>query len=363
KTGFANGLITFAFDPDYQNNGKFYTVHMEDPIAVGAPTDPPRQPKNTVSYLPTDPITTPGGSLRQTVLLEWTDTNIANSTFEGTARELLRLNMSGQIHPTGDLIFNPNAGPGDPDWRVLYIAVGDGGARESPTTATRRTPQRLDSLGGKILRIIPDLSLHGPTSSLSPNGQYRIPNDNPFTSINNSAVRDEVFALGLRNPHRISWDPDTDTILVNDIGLRTWEEVNVIQHGGNYGYSEIEGNQVLGANNFTNDNPLPATIPRRINSTTTSGTMTPIYPVLQYGHGLPGQTGFAGDSISSGYVYRGSNIPSLYGKYIFGDITTGQLMWADFDEMLAAHDGDSTTMATIHSLNLVWNDPHDAPDQ
>jgi hypothetical protein len=99
---------------------------------------------------------------------------------------------------------------------------------------------------------------------------------------------------------------------------------------------------------------------RRITAATTSGTMTPVYPVVQYGHGLAGQIGPEGDSISSGYVYRGSNIPSLYGKYIFGEITTGQVFWCDFDEMLAADDGDPNTMAEIHAIDIAWNNPADS---
>jgi hypothetical protein len=96
---------------------------------------------------------------------------------------------------------------------------------------------------------------------------------------------------------------------------------------------------------------------------TTNGTITPLYPVIQYGHGLAGQDPIvAGDSISDGFVYRGSKIPALYGKFLFGDITTGTLYFADFADMLAADDGDPTTMADIHSLEILWNDPNDAPD-
>jgi hypothetical protein len=365
SSGFANGLITFQFDPDYVNNGKFYTVHMEDPNTDldRALTHPPA---HTVSYTTTSNIFPGAGSSdsfnnRQTVLVEWTDTNIGNSTFEGTAREMLRMSMTGQIHPMGDIIFNPNAGPADADWRVMYISVGDGGQGESGTTGTRRTPQRLDSLGGKVLRIRADNTGANTPVTVSPNGAYYIPNNNPFTGITNSAVRDEVFALGLRNPHRISWDAPTDKIIVNDIGLNTWEEVNFITSGSNYGYSEIEGNEVLETNNQTSSDPLPATIPRRITSTTTSGTMVPVYPVAQYGHGNAGQPTPEGDSITSGYMYRGTNIPSLQGKYIWGDITTGQLFWSEYAEMLAADDGDPATLAEIHQVDVAWDNPFNGP--
>ncbi len=250
SSGFANGLITFQFDPDYANNGKFYSVHMEQPSASGSlvPNNASFPGFNTAGYATTPAVSTPSGGARQTVLIQWTDTNIANNTFEGTARELLRVEMSGQIHPMGDLVFNPLAGPGDPDWRVMYISIGDGGAGEQSTAATRMTPQRLDTLGGKILRIIPDLDQHTDTSTVSPNGRYRIPNDNPYTSIDDSRVRDELFAVGLRNPHRMSWDVDPENpannhLIADDIGLHTWEEVNIIQRGRNFGYSQREGNE------------------------------------------------------------------------------------------------------------------------
>jgi hypothetical protein len=375
SSGFANGLITFQFDPDYGNNGKFYTVHMEQPSTQGSviPNNATVPGLNTAGYTSTTAVTTPGGSARQTVLIEWSDTNIANSTFEGTARELLRLNMSGQIHPMGDVIFNPLAGPGDPDWRVMYISIGDGGAGEQdsgdPTpSSTRMTPQRLDTLGGKILRIIPDLAEHTETSTVSPNGRYRIPNDNPYTSINNGAVRDELYAVGLRNPHRMSWDvdpenPENNHLIVNDIGLHTWEEVNIIYPGRNYGYSEREGNErLLLSNNQTGPLPSPDTVPVRITDTITDGTIVPTYPVAQYGHDFS-DSQFIGDSISSGYVYRGSRIPELYGKYVFGEITTGQIFYCDYEEMLAADDGDPSTMAQIRTLKVLWDNPNDAPNQ
>ena len=366
--GFANGLITFQFDPDYGNNGKFYTVHMEEPGVAGSqiPDNSSFPGLDTSGYVPTPSVDAPGSTNRHTVLIEWTDTNIGNNTFEGTAREVLRLDMVSRIHPLGDLIFNPLAGPGDPDWRVMYLAVGDGGAGEQGGS-TRMTPQRLDTLAGKILRIIPDLNEHTETSTVSPNGQYRIPDDNPYTSIDNSAVRDEIFAAGLRNPHRITWDvdpedPSNNHIIVSDIGLHTWEEVNLIYPGMNYGYSQREGNELLQSNNSTTSLPNPDIIPIQITDTTTAGTITPTYPVVQYGHDFS-DSQYIGDSISSGYVYRGSRIPELYGKFLFGEITTGQMFYADYAEMLAADDGDPSTMAEIHSLNILWDDPNDAPDQ
>ncbi|HYO23336.1 MAG TPA: PQQ-dependent sugar dehydrogenase [Lacipirellulaceae bacterium] len=361
---FAAGLITFQFDPDYANNGKFYTIHMEEPSVLGGENGP----QHTVSYDPSGVIGSPGNGARQTVLVEWTDSNQSNSTFEGTAREVMRLEQLGNIHPMGDIIFNPTATPGSPDWRMMYIAIGDGGAGESASNNTRPTPQMLSALAGKVLRIRPDAV--GAATALTPslNGRYHIPADNPFVSMSDSQVRDEIFALGFRNPHRLSWDvdpanPANNALIVNDIGLNVWEEVNIVHAGANYGYSQREGNQVLVSNNVTGPLPSPDQSPVYITSTATTAMVAPTYPVVQYGHGRAGQPGPEGDSISSGYVYRGSNIPSLYGKYIFGDITTGQIFWSDFAEMQQADDGNPATLAAIHQIDLLWDNPHDSPDQ
>jgi hypothetical protein len=367
-TGFATGLVTFQFDPDYANNGKFYTIHIESGNTGSTTPSNANYPNlNTSNYGTTTSVNGPGSTSRRNVLVEWTDTNTANTTFEGSARELLRIDAQSQIHPMGDIIFNPTAGPGDPDWRMMYVSIGDAAMGESGDPAIRPGPQMLSAFGGKIIRIRPDNVGIGTTSTLSPNGKYYIPSDNPFTGIADTSVRDEIYALGLRNPHRMSWDvdpenPASDHLIVNDIGLHTWEEVNIIHAGGNYGYSAREGNQELISNAETGPVPSPDLIPVYISNTPTANTVTPLYPVAQYGHGLEGQDGFAGDSISSGFVYRGSNIPSLQGKYIFGDVTTGQLMWSDLADLLAADDGDPNTLAEIHSFNVLWDNPNDVPN-
>lgn len=178
ETGFANGLITVQFDPDYRRNGKFYTVHLEDPaLQVSNLPDNAHVPGlNVRGYEATAPIVTPGEILREGVLIEWSDTNTSNTTFEGSARELLRVQLNTRIHPLGDVAFNPAAKRGDPEWRVMYIGCGDGGSGES-RLAMRSNPQRLDTLVGKILRIVPDLAEHRTTSVVSDNGRYRVPKD------------------------------------------------------------------------------------------------------------------------------------------------------------------------------------------
>ena len=119
------GSSAFQFDPDYRRNGKFYTIHLEEPAAPGStmPDATSVPGLKLAGYTPTPPITTPGAIEREAVVIEWTDSNISNTTFEGTARELMRVQLNTRIHPMGDLIFNPTARPGDADWRVLYIGV------------------------------------------------------------------------------------------------------------------------------------------------------------------------------------------------------------------------------------------------
>jgi hypothetical protein len=356
ESGFANGFICFAFDPNYAVNGKFYTIHLEDPEAPGSATpDNTNFPGLRAGYQATPAILTPGPTVREAVLIEWTDTDTSNTTFEGTARELMRLRMNTQIHPMADLIFNPAARPGDPDWRVLYIACGDGGSGESRNLAMRSNPQRLDTLVGKILRIVPDPNERKDSSTVSQNGCYRIPKDNPFTS--KPGVRGEIWACGLRNPARLTWDfdprnPRDNHLLASVIGLYTWETIVEVKKGANYGYSLREGNQKLDAANHLSDLMGDDRIPVQINATETDGTVTPTYPVLQYGHVKGG-----GDAISSGYVYRGKAIPSLAGKYIFGDITTGNVWWVDYGKMLAADVTNPRTPAEMHPVNIRWSAP------
>ena len=282
--GFSSGVSQFQFDPDYRRNGKFYTVHMESPSLPGAQRpDPQSVPGLTFDrfgYEPTAAAATPGPIQFESVLIEWTDTNIRNVTFEGTARELMRVALNGRIHPMGELVFHPSARRGDPEWRVMYIGVGDGGAGES-RTAIRPNPQRLDTLVGKILRIVPDPGEHVATSTPSENGRYRIPNDNPFGS--RPGARKEIWAYGLRNPHRLSWaadpsDPRRQLLIATSIGLRTWETVNIIHKGANYGYSQREGNQLLQPDNVIA--PLPAVdkIAVQIGDMVTDEVVTPSYP-------------------------------------------------------------------------------------
>jgi hypothetical protein len=290
-------------------------------------------------------------------LIEWTDTNLNNGTFEGTAREILRVGFNSTEHPIGELLFNPLAHPGDADYGNLYISVGDA-AEGEVAGALHTIPQRLDTLQGKVLRISPDVTLR-PADILAANGRYRIPttgpDPNPFVSLILTNVQKEIFAYGFRNCHRMSWDPVSNKLILNDIGLHSWEVVNIVVKGGNYGYAEREGTEQLfvgGANDGkTGSRTSPVTPFPATDSLTVTGlisTVTPLYPVAQYSH-------WEGDAMANGYVYRGALMPQLWGKYVFGDITTGRLFYCNWDEMLAADDGIRTTVATVHELQVVYH--------
>ena len=355
ERNFATGLTSFIFDPDYARNGVFYTLHMEDP-AVAAPA----LPKGGVvagldltGYTTTPAIPTPtvnGQIDREVVLIEWTDRNPSDDKFEGTAREILRVQHPMPIHPLGEMSFNPTARRGDPDWRVMYLGAGDAGSGEQ-RDSRRLNPQRLDTFVGKILRIIPDLREHVATSTVSANGRYRVPNDNPF--VKTDGARGEIWAYGLRNPHRLLWDvdparPRTPTLLAFDIGLVTWETVQVIHKGANYGYPLREGTQSMSSTNGMGPLPERDMIPVQVSDTVTRGEVRPTYPVIQYPHNRDA----GGDAIANGYFYRGRRIPLLRDKLVFGDITTGRIWYANHREVLAADDGNPTTVAPIHEMDV-----------
>lgn len=352
ERNFATGLINFLFDPEYVQSGAFYTLHMEDPAGEGSPAPKPGVVAglDLAGYTTTPAIPTPtvnGRIDREVVLIEWRDRNPTNATFEGTARELMRLQQPLPQHPLGDMTFNPAARRGDADWRVMYLGSGDSGSGDQ-RDSRRINPQRLDTLVGKILRIVPDLGEHSATSTVSENGRYRIPNDNPFATL--AGARKEIWAYGLRNPHRLIWDvdaaqPKEPRLLAFHIGLVSWETVVAIRKGANYGWPMREGTQ---ARSLEGMEPIPAddTIPILISDTSQRGAARPTYPVLQYPH-RPG----GGDAIANGFVYRGSQVPTLRGKLVFGDITTGRVWYAERADVHAADDADPATLAPIHEID------------
>jgi hypothetical protein len=155
----------------------------------------------------------------------------------------------------------------------------------------------------------------------------------------------------------MNWDAPTNTLLVDDIGLSSWEEVNIVQKGGNYGYSSREGNEVLivpgGGMTGTQSNPqVPFPDSDLLTVEGLEKPVAPIYPVAVYSHR-------EGDAIGSGFVYRGRKMPQMVGKYIFSDMSTGRLFYTDLAEMIAAH-GERGKQATIHEIQVMYKSPYDA---
>jgi glucose/arabinose dehydrogenase len=175
-------------------------------------------------------------------------------------------------HNGGDLAFGPDG--------YLYIGLGDGGSEGDPLD----NGQRLDTLLGKMLRIDPH-----------PSGRqaYTVPSSNPF--VGRAGVRPEIWAYGLRNPWRYSFDRQTGDLWIGDVGQNTWEEIDVqpagSKGGQNYGWNRMEGNH-----SFRGSAPSNA-----------------VGPVLEYNHSG------GGCAVVGDYVYRGSAIPALRGAYLFGD--------------------------------------------
>jgi glucose/arabinose dehydrogenase len=288
QPGFGTGLHSFAFHPAFASNGKLYTVHSE------------RWNAGTPDLQ--GPVATRNSAGQMSVLSEWTATDPAAAVFAGTRREVFRVYFPGTIHCAQEIAFHPNAGPGDRDYGLLYVCLGDGGGY---LRGLWQNQQRLDSPMGAVLRI-------DPLGTNAPNGRYGIPPDNPWAESPDPSVRKELYALGFRNPHRINWDTGgTGRAFVGDIGERNIEELNLLVAGGNYGFPQREGTFRLDPTKpEENDrlHPLPAD----------DGALGYLYPVAQYDH----DEGF---SIAGGPVYRGSLAPALAGKVLFGDIVRGRV--------------------------------------
>ena len=292
------GFAYFTFHPEFARNGIFYTVTSEVKDS-GTPDFPV-----TKTILDSDKNLTE--STHHDVIREWKATDPSSNTFAGTSREILRIEEPYPDHNVGQLGFNPHAKPGDDDYGLLYIAVADGGSDGFPVSDTDPldSGQDLGTPLGKILRI-------DPFGNNSVNGQYGIPSDNPFVADNDPKTLGEIWAYGLRNPHRFSWDTGGEgKMLIADTGQAFIEEVNLGIKGANYGWGEREGTWVIDENNENVLYPLP-------NNDRSYGYT---YPVAQYDHDIPPEIeGYYGIAITGGYVYRGKAIPELIGQYIFAD--------------------------------------------
>jgi glucose/arabinose dehydrogenase len=204
-----------------------------------------------------------------------------------SARQVLGVDQPHPNHNGGLLLFGAAEGSArNGAAGLLYIGLGDGGSEDDP----HRTGQDLSTLLGKILRIDPRPSGDRP---------YSIPNSNPF--VERPGARPEIYSYGLRNPWRFSFDPRTGALAIGDVGQNEAEEVDLVARdvgrGANFGWSAYEG-----FDRFNTDQRAPGAVP----------------PVLVYGHD-------AGCSITGGFVARDRTLPSLYGRYVYGDFCAGQL--------------------------------------
>jgi glucose/arabinose dehydrogenase len=269
------GLLGFAFHPDFAHDGRVFAYYAAPtrPGATGDHTD--RLSEFRVD--PAHPLQVVPGS--EQVILEF---------------EQPQFNHMG-----GGLGFGPD---GD-----LYLGTGDGGGEgdASPGHSPQGNAQDPMKLNGKILRIDVD---HPGTDGRS----YAIPADNPYASGVNArgaAGRPEVYALGLRNPWRLTWEPDGEhRLLASDVGYGRYEEIDVIVKGGNYGWRIREGAHCLDLEHPLDDS---------FGCATTAADGAPLIdPVVEYTHKD------IGIAVVGGFVYEGAALPALRGQYVFGDLTS-----------------------------------------
>ncbi|MFP3880670.1 MAG: PQQ-dependent sugar dehydrogenase [Dehalococcoidia bacterium] len=253
------GLLGLAFDPDYQENGYFYVYYS---------------------------AAEPRRSVLSRFSLDEENTDVADPDSEVIVMEVAQPYGN---HNGGQLAFGPDA--------YLYIGLGDGGSAGDP----EGNGQNLGTLLGSILRI--------DVSGLSGHGDYEVPADNPF--VGTEDAQPEIWAYGLRNPWRFSFDSETGRLWAGDVGQSAWEEIDIITKGANYGWNIMESTHCYSPSTGCNQSGLT-------------------FPIAEYDHSEERC------SVTGGYVYRGDETPSLEGYYIYGDYCSGDI-WA------LAYDGDDVT--------------------
>jgi glucose/arabinose dehydrogenase len=240
------GLLGMAFHPQFRTNGYVYLSYTGNEAGL----------KSYISRFKS------------------LDSNESLDT--ATEKRLLEVAQPYSNHNGGQIEFGPDG--------FLYIGLGDGGAGGDP----KGNGQNVNTLLGSLLRIDVD---HG--------DPYAIPAENPFAK--NKKGRPEIYAWGLRNPWRWTFDRETGRLWVADVGQDSWEEVNIIDKPGNYGWNSKEGSHCYKSAHCDNPNFID--------------------PVIEYNHD-------EGCSITGGYVYRGKQIPGLNGIYLYSDFCSGKLWGA-----------------------------------
>jgi quinoprotein glucose dehydrogenase len=267
------GLLGLAFHPDYRHNGEFFVYYSAAEVS---------------------PV-----SIIARFRVSRNDLDKAEANSE---HEIMRIKQPHGDHNGGTLVFGPDG--------YLYVGLGDGGNADEP----KRNGQNLKTLLGSILRIDIDRKENG--------NNYAIPKDNPF--VGRDDARPEIWAYGLRNVWRMSFDRETGRLWAGDVGQDNWEEINVIVRGGNYGWSLREGNHPFGPNGSGPRSDL-------------------IEPIWEYDHTV-------GRSVTGGNVYRGNRIPALRGTYLFGDYITDKAWTLRYDER-------SGKVVTVDSIERIEDIP------
>ncbi len=263
------GLLGLAVHPNFAQNPLLYT-YTSEPLAGTADFANGLGSSNN----------------HQSVVAEWRiSSGNSNVVDVASRREILRVDQPQSNHNGGAMQFGPDG--------FLYITLGDGG--QANDVGIGHLPggnaQSLDVIYGKMIRI----DVHGNNSA---NSQYGIPASNPFVG---TAGLDEIYAYGLRNPFSFSFDRTTGDLWLTDVGQNRVEEINVITTGGNYGWNHREGTFWFDSANGTIVTAPVHPAPEDM-----------IDPVAQYDHD-------DGAAIIGGYIYRGSAVPPLAGRYVFGD--------------------------------------------
>ena len=306
------GFLGLAFSPGFNNPASvgyrtLYTYSSELIALSGAPTY--SAPNNaTQTY--------------KNVIAEWKMSAAVPSVVDpNSRREIISFGKNANNHNGGTIAFGGDG--------YLYLGTGDGG-NANDVGASHIEPggnaQNLTTPLGKMLRISPYNPSLTQTSldAVSANGQYRIPESNPFQA---AGQVKEIYAFGFRNPYRFSFDRLSDgstRLIVADVGQNQIEEIDMVVLGGNYGWAIKEGEYLFNRANGTVNPTASPDVP--------AGLIDPISGpggTLQYSHS-------DGISITGGFVYHGTEIPELVGKYVFGDLALrtgpradGRLFYAD----------------------------------
>jgi glucose/arabinose dehydrogenase len=293
--GSERGFQSFAFHPQFAERGtrgygKFYT-YLDTTNTSG-----------TADFTPTE------GAKRShdTVLLEWTAKNPAAATYDGgPPKELFRVAQPFANHNAGEVAFNPLTRPGAPEYGLLYVGSADGGSGGDPMNLS----QNMASIFGKILRI-------DPLGTNSKNGKYGIPKTNPFAG--KPDVLGEIYALGVRNPQRFSWDSKNGQMYVADIGQNVVEEVSPVTAGANLGWNKWEGSYKY--------------VSRQVDLAQPRSDAAMTWPVAEYDHTDPLLTRAA---VTGVYVYREGDVKQLRSLLIFGDNPSGEIFYLNADRLPA----------------------------